>query len=152
MQGTARNIHYLAGSTDRGQQVLQRDRASPVGAGGETDEDASRCDQHIAAIYMTLGQLADLGEPCRECPGQFLSLCIPAWRTRPQEHGRLAEYQRRILHEDRIRKLFQRLENRHLDASGPQSGDVRLVLGNDAFEYRRRTWVGAQAIDDASPG
>ena len=113
-------------------------------------KNAVRCHEHVATIGITLVQSKNLGKPRLECRGQFLRLRKPAWRSGPQEHRRVAEHQRGILHEDRIRKLFQRLENRHLDAGGAQSGDVRLVLGNDGFEYRRRTRVGAQPIDDAS--
>ena len=52
-----------------------------------------------------------------------------AGRSRTQQHRRLAEHQRGIFDEDRIGKLLQRLEHRHVHARVAQGVDVRGMLG-----------------------
>ena len=109
-------------------------------------------DEHIAAIYMTLGQLMDLGNSAASVPDNSWAsanrLGAPGLRSTAASLNTSAGSSTKI----ESGNCSSGSRTVTWTPAAPQGGDVRLVLGNDAFEYRRRTWVGAQAIDDASPG
>jgi hypothetical protein len=72
-------------------------------------------DQNVAAISKALTQRQYLRESRGECRGQLPGLVAPAGRAGPQHQCGLAEYERGILDEDRIRKRLERLEHGDVD-------------------------------------
>jgi hypothetical protein len=149
MQRPARNPHQPDLKTQRFEQTAQRNGTGLIGPGGQPDEYASGRHQDVAAVGKALAELQHHGETFRQRRGQRLGFRDPAGRSGPQQHRGLREGQRRVLHEDRIRKRFQRLECDHVQAGRPQRGHICLMLGHDAFVQRCRPRAGAQAVDHA---
>ena len=117
-----------------------------------TDEHASGRHEDVAAVGEAIAQWQNARETGFERRGQFLSFRNPARRAGPEQDRRVAEHQRRIFDENRIRKLLERRQNGEVDAGRAQCGDIGAVLGDQRFKVGRGTGSGAQAVDDALAG
>ena len=117
-------------------------RAARAGVVGASPERPIRTwvgrDQDVTTVRKPIAQqLPHFGGKSRgRVPGELLRFRHAAGRAGSQQHGGLREYQRGILDEHRIRKLFQRRQHRHLQSGRAQGSDIGLVFGQHAFRKR----------------
>ena len=118
---------------------------------GKADQHLVRQDQHVAAIGMTCGQVQHLIEQCVQGGAQVLSLCLAAGRAGFQQDCAFRKDQRRVFHEDRVRKFLQRVQHGQRQSGIGQGALIPGVLGQDVLQHRIGSAASAQSLDDACP-